>query len=154
MWRLISRRSRRPCAGSRNACSSAVHSSNLYPVGTVRWRLGLEKKRSGMTLATLRMRCLRRVGCTSTALALAWCASAARSSYDGARWCCLDLYLLRSSRMTGATKLSPLLQESKKDIGETVRITLDASVPIAIRNAMRGMREGGTRRIVVPPNLG
>ena len=56
--------------------------------------------------------------------------------------------------MTGATKLSPLLQESKKDIGETVRITLDASVPIAIRNAMRGMREGGTRRIVVPPNLG
>jgi len=45
--------------------------------------------------------------------------------------------------------------ESKKDQGETVRVQLTRGrVPIAALNAMRGMREGGKRRIVVTPNFG
>jgi hypothetical protein len=64
-----------PCT----ACSTRLHTLDLYQLeGTVRWRLGLGKKRSGRTPATSRMRCSHRAGYTSTALVLAWCAAAAR----------------------------------------------------------------------------
>ena len=45
--------------------------------------------------------------------------------------------------------------ESKHDVGDTVRLRLEGgAVPIAVLNAMRGMREGGKRRIVATPNFG
>ncbi|QDZ17549.1 peptidyl-prolyl cis-trans isomerase [Chloropicon primus] len=46
--------------------------------------------------------------------------------------------------------------EGKDDVGSTFTFTLGDinSVPLAVANAMVGMREGGTRRVLVPPYLG
>ena len=45
--------------------------------------------------------------------------------------------------------------ESKHDVGDTVRLQLEGgAVPTPVLNAMRGMREGGKRRIVATPNFG
>eukprot|EP00638_Chattonella_subsalsa_P008781 CAMPEP_0117767038 /NCGR_PEP_ID=MMETSP0947-20121206/21345_1 /TAXON_ID=44440 /ORGANISM="Chattonella subsalsa, Strain CCMP2191" /LENGTH=167 /DNA_ID=CAMNT_0005590559 /DNA_START=288 /DNA_END=791 /DNA_ORIENTATION=+ len=46
-------------------------------------------------------------------------------------------------------------QELKKDIGEQYRMVMGKKqVPIAVEMGMEGMKEGGIRNILVPPNLG
>ncbi|CAN0064873.1 unnamed protein product [Heterosigma akashiwo] len=46
-------------------------------------------------------------------------------------------------------------QELKKDVGESYRMVLGKKqVPRAVEMGMEGMREGGMRKILVPPNLG